>query len=124
MFHLSSQNQVSPIENTPCCFGNTLRLSTPAVYLVFRGKRHNRARTKYNGASRAEHADNDDKSPSRRRSSLGAGGIIVNPAARHKSLVNIQARVNDSLAAIRHIFQKCCGGMQSATFAINTCNAY
>lgn len=41
----------------------------------------------------------------------GAGGIIVNPAARHKSLVNIQARVNDSLAAIRHIFfQMRCGG--------------
>lgn len=58
-------------------------------------------------------------------SSHGAGGIIVNPAARHKSLVNIQARVNDSLVAIRHIFRRSAARWDAlACFAINTYNAY
>jgi len=46
-------------------FGNTLHLDTPAVYFMFRVRGNRDARTKYNGASRAEHTDNDDKSPPR-----------------------------------------------------------
>lgn len=93
----------------PRRFGNTLHLGTPAVYFVFR-VRGNRATHVRNITVHRGQNMRRTMTINRRRDAVpfaGAGGIIVNPAARHKSLVNIQARVNDSLAAIRHIFFRC-----------------